>query len=613
LNTEKICGLCKQIYIGKLLEVSDKTEDNCKYLKDIYKKDVITDDAELYYIEELSNRGNIPILPLLNLNTLTLSPLLTYLITDLSKITYDTLIAPTYRPNGRRTILQTGTPGSNSPFLIPIGPDFGRDSLGDISKRDPYWKLIVDMFETRLTVKVPPPHNNLVDRMFDYAAPFVKECIKDITYGFGIEADQYVSDYYSGYVFRPIPKNLFITFPKKTDTEPSRTTSLYDIFDFLQNVNSGERKIESFKYQGYAIIDFSEKCVHFRLKWYLPIGFGDLLENYTPKDESDLRYYFEKDKFLSIPKFGKVGISFLGDDGDTGTVEINNQEFIVKNDNNQLIFDFEGDQEYTFTEVGDTHTITVGESTHDIVFDGLGSLLFSIISDTPTLKDFDTFITESSDGVDIVELEPLIIDGIPYNFSQNIEIGFNFIGELTSNKVEVSVGGIVLEIDEAYDKSLFCIIKKDIDQVIYFTFNKNSRNPDDIFINFYEINNSETKVCEISLLDHTKIPNTLPRITSSNGVEIVELTNGYTGISFDPIDDSLLTGNQVEVTVEGNVFLIDEAYDGRTFVLNELRTPTNNKSTLFTFLKTLNYGINVFRTSRIIDSEFLRMRLLGYF
>jgi hypothetical protein len=89
--------------------------------------------------------------------------------------------------------------------------------------------------------------------------------------------------------------------------------------------------------------------------------------------------------------------------------------------------------------------------------------------------------------------------------------------------------------------------------------------------------------------------------------------DGYTGISFNPIDDSQLNNVSVEVTVEGNTFLIDSAYDGSVFVLNELRTTTNSQSTLFTFLSSLTYGINVFRTSKAINGEFLRMRLLGYY
>jgi hypothetical protein len=175
------------------------------------------------------------------------------------------------------------------------------------------------------------------------------------------------------------------------------------------------------------------------------------------------------------------------------------------------------------------------------------------------------------------------------------------------------VQGVILEIDEAYDQSLFCIIKKDINQVIYFIFDKMYAGSLDFIVDFYVINNTETKFCGVTLTDYTKVPNSLPQTTSSNGVEIVELVDGYTGISFNPIDDSQLVGNSIEVTVEGNVFLIDEAYDGRTFVLNELRTPTNNKSTLFTFLLSLSYGINVFRTSSVIDPQFLRMRLLGYY
>jgi len=612
VNTEKICGLCKHIYTAKSLSIFNRTKSNCEYLKEIYSKDLVSDLNEQYYLNRLaSNGGNMPILPLLDIKQIETSLLANktfILIGADTQLTYDKLIAPIRRPNGRRTFIPTGSPQNPSPILVPIGPDFGDIDLKDFYKQNPSWANYWSIFETKLSVKVPPPHNTLVDNMFEYAFPFVKDYIEDLKYGWGPEPTFDVSDYYSGYVFYPTMDNvnfsIIVDNTKHTETIPLR-----ELFEIVQGVNDTGNIFEAFKYQGYGIIDFPAKCIHFRLYWFVNNDFIKSILNLPRRN-------LEKDKFISIPTFGDIKISFQGDDGDTSVVDIYNQEFIVKNDNDQLVFDFEGDQEYTFTEIGETHTITVSDLNYDIVFDGLGSLLFSVIPETIFLNNFSPFITESAYGVDIVELEPLYLEDVPDNLSQNIEIGFNTLideEELTGNKIRISVQGVILEIDEAYDQSLFCIIKKDINQVIYFIFDKMYAGSLDFIVDFYVINNTETKFCGVTLTDYTKVPNSLPQTTSSNGVEIVELVDGYTGISFNPIDDSQLVGNSIEVTVEGNVFLIDEAYDGRTFVLNELRTPTNNKSTLFTFLLSLSYGINVFRTSSVIDPQFLRMRLLGYY
>ena len=114
-----------------------------------------------------------------------------------------------------------------------------------------------------------------------------------------------------------------------------------------------------------------------------------------------------------------------------------------------------------------------------------------------------------------------------------------------------------------------------------------------------------------SLLDYTKIPNALPRLTSSNGVEIVSLTSNHVGISFTPKE--ILSGNLINLNVFGSVFTIDAAYNESEFVVNELRTPSNNSSTVFTFLSALDYPAYTFRSSKIMDGERVRLRSYGYF
>lgn len=113
-----------------------------------------------------------------------------------------------------------------------------------------------------------------------------------------------------------------------------------------------------------------------------------------------------------------------------------------------------------------------------------------------------------------------------------------------------------------------------------------------------------------SLLDHTRIPNALPRIMSGDGVEIVSLTGNHVGISFNPNQN--LTGNLINFNIFGSVFRIDAAYNNSNFIVNELRTPQNNSSTVFTFLSALDYPTNIYRSSRIMDGEGVRRKLYGY-
>jgi hypothetical protein len=266
------------------------------------------------------------------------------------------------------------------------------------------------------------------------------------------------------------------------------------------------------------------------------------------------------------------------------------------------VFDFGCDQEHTFTEIGESHTFTVDGLTYKITFDGYGSLIFSIIDVAPSIEDFDTFISESLHGVTVVE----------YEIPQNVEVGFNAIDdeELTGDTITYYVEGVELEIDEAYDKTFFAILKKDNDTVVYFYFDITNTVEIYQIMDFHKISNFGIKNKLKSLLDYTQIPNSLPRLTSANGVEVVSLTGNYIGISFEPKNN--ISGNLIDIDVFGNEFRIDAAYSGSEFCLNELRTPTNGSSTMFTFLSTLDYGINTYRSSNIVDGEKLRRRLYGY-
>jgi len=482
---------------------------------------------------------------------------------------------------------------SNFPNSIPDGgvgfsSNYNKKNDFDINW-DPFveeeWKLL-----KQIGVSYGFIDSDFAESSLEKALEIVKELSDEFKYGIYQTIFDINSSDYARYL--PFMNDVL-------QVEIGNDTYTFNIYKLLEINNNNTNFIG---YDG-SIVKYSDDCYGFKIYWYLNVGkklfFTEL------KQYAEIKKFIrivEPDELIAInDKFINTQFIFEGLDGDIANIRIDGNEFTIKNDGNQLVFDFDGDQEYVFTSINESVVITTNDSSYEVTFDGYGSLLFTVKTITPRLDYFDTYITSSNTGVTITN--PL---------SRNIEIGINIIDDedLDDRKLTYDVLGVKLEVDTAYNGSIFSVLFKDSDIVVYLSIDGIGFNS---IIAYDTISNTGTKVCAISLLDHTKIPNTLPRITSSNGVEIVSLVDGYTGISFDPIDDSELTGNLIEVTVEGNVFLIDEAYDGRTFVLNELRTPTNNKSTLFTFYANRNVGVNIFRTSRVIDSEFLRMRLLGYF
>jgi len=500
-------------------------------------------------------------------------------------------------------ILEKFIPGADGYYY---GNDFGKISHARLARNDQKWQN-VDTLGTSVAVvdlsKLSDnPKNNKFDRMVQYTKPFYESAKQGFFMG-KFDFDSYGSMNHFEFfdIAYETPNKKIITFTHQSilflaQFAPANNPIIInDGFAFTHNMYPNHVYICNFYYVAHLLrlLDVIQK-----LDKDAKDVFDDLRKISMNIDPDSV----EKLKWLVNNSF-----KFRGDDGDTATISIQGEDFVIKNDNNQLVFDYEGSQEHTFTEIGETYNFIANNSTYNITFDGFGSLLFSIENDNiPNLEDFDTYITESSFGVNVIDSEL---------FFKDFEIGFNIIDEedLTGDLVSYNVRGIALEIDAAYDKSIFIIINKNESKVIYFFFDADDNSNIDVVIGDSPFSNFDTKFLKNSLLDSNKIPNFLPRPTSGNGVEIVSLSSDHTGISFNPIDDDILTGNLIDINVFGSEFKIDAAYSGTEFCLNQLRTPINNSSTMFTFLSTLEYPINTYRSSKIMDSERFRMRLYGYY
>jgi len=507
------------------------------------------------------------------------------------------------------------------PLFIRIkingGPEYQNEIPDSITKfiAPPSFDVVLNKIKIGQTITSVECPEGSTDQKIDFAKSFMERFHKNVKYGdFSISSDRIE---YDPDDVRHVHETWFGDYFLATDT--SRQTikvKLEWFFYILRNISRTEngflsRRDRAINRDGFYIVTDNEVTIISNwyvnsIEWYV----NNALQFLNDDQLSELNSFIglttstlQPNSSKPFSKSTNEQIEFQGEDGDSAIITIQDTDLIIKNDNDQLVFDFGGDQEHTFTEIGESHTFTVDGLTYKITFDGYGSLIFSIIDVIPSIEDFDTFTSESLNGVTVVE----------YEIPQNVEVGFNAIDdeELTGDIITYYVEGVELEIDQAYDKTVFAILKKDDDTVIYFYFDITDNVDIYQIIDFYKISNFGIKTKLESLLDYTQIPNSLPRSTSSNGVEIVSLTGNYIGISFEPKNN--LSEILIDVNVFGNEFRIDAAYNGSEFCLNELRTPTNNSSTMFTFLSTLDYGINTYRSSKIIDGERIRLGVYGYY
>jgi len=108
--------------------------------------------------------------------------------------------------------------------------------------------------------------------------------------------------------------------------------------------------------------------------------------NLDDQDEIDLVYlvgyeYVEGGNGDTVelnPIYKSIVVKFTGDPGDTMFVVINGSTIEVGNVGGNFVWDIDGPDEYTFTEINESIVVTVDGEEYTIWFDGFGSLIFSV-------------------------------------------------------------------------------------------------------------------------------------------------------------------------------------------------------------------------------------------
>jgi photosystem II stability/assembly factor-like uncharacterized protein len=78
------------------------------------------------------------------------------------------------------------------------------------------------------------------------------------------------------------------------------------------------------------------------------------------------------------PKYDNTVIRYYGSSGTTSTIIIDGVSYIVGNVAGQFVFDIGGSNQHTFTNILEKFTINVNGQDYDIIWDGFGSLIYSI-------------------------------------------------------------------------------------------------------------------------------------------------------------------------------------------------------------------------------------------
>jgi photosystem II stability/assembly factor-like uncharacterized protein len=110
--------------------------------------------------------------------------------------------------------------------------------------------------------------------------------------------------------------------------------------------------------------------------------------NYNLSTDDEIDFYFLVNyKYYDIisggtitfnTKYDNIVVEYEGDSGTTSTVVIDGVNFTVGNVNGYFVFDIGGSNEHTFTYILEKITIIVNDEEYDILWDGFGSLLFSV-------------------------------------------------------------------------------------------------------------------------------------------------------------------------------------------------------------------------------------------
>jgi len=108
--------------------------------------------------------------------------------------------------------------------------------------------------------------------------------------------------------------------------------------------------------------------------------------NLEDDDEIDLIYLVGYDYVEGVsgstvelnPIYKSLVVKFTGEPGETMFVVINGSTIEIGNVGGNFVWDIDGDEEYTFTEINESIVVTVGEEDYTIWFDGFGSMIFSV-------------------------------------------------------------------------------------------------------------------------------------------------------------------------------------------------------------------------------------------
>jgi photosystem II stability/assembly factor-like uncharacterized protein len=160
-------------------------------------------------------------------------------------------------------------------------------------------------------------------------------------------------------------------------------------------------------------------------------------------DEVDLVYLVNQ-KYVNAMSGGtytlttnNLVIKFNGNSGSTATIIISGTSFTIGNVAGQFVFDIGGTQEHTFTTIGESYLVSVNGTDYKIIWDGFGSLIFSVEKSgtTAAILDKDIIVGTSDGGV--YRLAP---DGSEV-WSNSDEVGIDVISAIiidSNNNIVVS-------------------------------------------------------------------------------------------------------------------------------------------------------------------------------
>lgn len=108
---------------------------------------------------------------------------------------------------------------------------------------------------------------------------------------------------------------------------------------------------------------------------------------------------------------------FNGDNnGDEAYITLGNEIITIINNNNQLVWDSGRTNEYTFTSIGETYSVSYEGTVYEITFDGFGSLLFTLtrVGSAPTITNMILYQNYKEYDEDSYISEDLINFGTDY-------------------------------------------------------------------------------------------------------------------------------------------------------------------------------------------------------